>query len=200
MKTTIGLVIFLSLMLFCKDNHKNNNADSSDENIKQNLDEIQIYKDTIGDENITIDIEYLTYTGEVSKEIDTTVIYNNIMNLYLVRKSFDPKNHLIDKSQSTIDGKTFFGTDRNLPKYELSEAYVIRHNKKIQLNTSRMYNPWFGEWGPGFTLIQKNEVGHSVFTTLSDGVGAYAVEWLISENSSKRLNLSYDEKFLLKYK
>lgn len=152
-------------------------------------------------EDMPTDIEYLNHNENSHLEIDTLKIQHKEFDLFLVRKTFEPKEHKLNQSKLTIDGESFFGTDGNFPAYELSEAYVKLNGQKISLETSKMYNPWFGK-GDVFhhqIIFNRDDNGFLIFGTFSDGAGFYGAEWLVNKNASKRIELTTDENFTFKY-
>jgi len=134
-------------------------------------------------------------------EADTITIKNELADLLLVRETFDPKAHSISPDKSKIDGKGFFGGDYSIPKYKLSEAYVIQDGHKISLNVEGMYNPWFKDTSyvqKTFRFTETNK-GIEIFGVFSDAAGSYAAEWIISEKTAKRLQIGIEDEFLYKY-
>ena len=197
MKKLIAIILLISFFS-CKQKENQENIKKSQqniENVKKQETEIDYSED------MPTDMEYLNHNENSTLEIDTIKIKHKELDLFLIRKTFDPKKHKLDKSKLTIDGESFFGTDGDFPAYELSEAYVEQNGQKISLETSKMYNPWFGK-GDVFhhqIIFNRNDNGFLIFGTFSDGAGFYGAEWLVNRDSSKRLELTTDENFTFKY-
>ena len=143
----------------------------------------------------------LNKTDVEKSQIDTVKVNYKELSLVLIRKPFERGRHKVELEKLKIDGIKYFGTDGDLPKYELSNSYVFKNGKRIDLKTDGMYNPWFGNGNNVKDLIHftNNENGTLIFGIFSDGAGSYASEWLIYENKSKRIELSNDENFIFKY-
>lgn len=126
------------------------------------------------------------------------------VKLYMIAKPFNPTKHSIKyckpvfprddwEGVSLIDGKPIFGTDWETPKYVLKEAYVKLNGKKIKLDVSCMYNPWFGEPDKKFFSAKKMEGSFIIEGNFSDGAGSYKVRWKIIEGTSIRIAIEDGE-------
>ena len=197
MKKLIGIIILI-LFFSCKQKENQEKiikALETTETIKSKKTETEYSED------MPTDMEYLNHNENIPIVIDTLKIKHNELYLFFIRKTFEPEKHKLDKSKLTIDGENFFGTDGDFPTYKLSEAYVEMNGQRISLETSKMYNPWFGN-GNVFhhqIILNKKNSGILIFGTFSDGAGFYGAEWIVNKNSSKRLELSTDENFTFKY-
>lgn len=194
MKNSIA-IITLVLLFSCKNNTKE--ANISEKKI------IETTQDNTTDNSLE-NTDHLKYDDtKVSGIImDTVHIEKKLLQLTMIRKAFDPKNHKINSTQSTINGEEFFGTDGTLPKYELAEAFVVYNNNKIILDTSKMFNPWLVENHNSIKhriIITKSKEGILIFGRFSNTLGLYAAEWIIKENSSERLHLDNDQDLLNKH-
>lgn len=103
-------------------------------------------------------------------------------------------------SLALINGKSFFGTDGEIPRYTLAKALLLLNGHHYKLRVDRMYNPWFGNdtsyqpYKDSFRLL-KTEGGYRVRGMFSDGAGGYVAEWRITSQSSVRTILTNDEDF-----
>lgn len=92
---------------------------------------------------------------------------------------------------------SFLGT----PESVLESAYIEIENKKVDLDVSHMYNPWFLKPDKKNFIVERNGKGKMIKVTgfLSNGAYSYVVQWRIFDNVSIRTILSNDEEvaFLL---
>lgn len=84
-----------------------------------------------------------------------------LLKLELVREVFQEKMHSVKYLNDTdllIDNQIVFGTDGEKPIYKLKSAKIKIKEKRILLETSSMYNPWFGNEPNrnSFGMIKKN--------------------------------------------
>ena len=145
----------------------------------------------------------LVYSSANSSEQSNlaTLGLNSDVKLHMKIEHFIPKEHQMKyckpafpvdnwKGVCLIDKKPVFGTDWEMPIYILKEAYVVIKKKKIRLDTSCMYNPWFtGKPDIKNFFIKKTEGGFLINGTFSDGAGAYEAQWFIIDDASVRTKL-----------
>ncbi|MGK4568522.1 hypothetical protein [Flavobacterium sp. 3HN19-14] len=122
----------------------------------------------------------------------------------MYREPFDPKKHKIEYKDNfviAIDNSPLFGSDGEMPKFQLSKAILTIGQKTYDLQVDNMYNPWFGE-NPNqefFEIIHGSANDHILKIQFSDGAGSYAAEWLIEWNSSIRDMITKDEVIIQSY-
>lgn len=115
----------------------------------------------------------------------------------LKRTKFDPKVHKTSKARDNvmmIDGIHVMGTDGEMPRYVLAAATVFNDGKRIRLDVSGCFNPWF----KAAPLLRCERDGSivRVYALLSDGAGAYAVVWQVRGVKSFREVFSNDEELI----
>jgi hypothetical protein len=97
-----------------------------------------------------------------------------------------------------IDNQEWFGSDfgREFPKNKLSKLELNINNKKISLETSKMYNPnYHGLLSESQFKLKKEKEYYILYAFFSDGAGSYSAHWKIENGKSKRIVLSNDEKY-----
>ncbi len=124
--------------------------------------------------------------------------------LELNKKKFIPSGHKLEYKNNiliSIDNTPIFGTDGEIPVYELSKVLLTIKDKTYNLQVDHMYNPWFGDTiNPSFIeFISSSENNHILKVIFSDGAGTYAAEWLIEWNSSIRDIITKDEVIIQSY-
>ena len=150
-------------------------------------------------------ITYILFTISCWSQNQTIVIkLDDECTLELTRKVFIAKNHTIDYQGNFvvgIDGAPLFGSDGDIPKYELASAVLFINDKQYNLQIDHMYNPWFGDGTNErlFRIIHGSSNDHILKAQFSDGAGSYAAEWLIEYNSSIRGILTKDEVIIDSY-
>lgn len=122
------------------------------------------------------------------------------LTLRMSASPFDPKQHAIETCQREdssavclIDGKPIFGADGEMPRSRLDKATVDLAGRKVELDTSCMYNPWVASPGKDSFTATPTEDGFLVTGSFSDGAGSYFAQWLIVKGGSVRTVLSTDE-------
>jgi hypothetical protein len=129
---------------------------------------------------------------------ETTVDLNDTVFLNLYRVRFDSTGRKFEYYDSkypfSIDGIPIFGTDGEMPKYQLIKATLSMGNILYDLQIDNMYNPWFGDT-PNNNLFKLTIDGTQIHLRgfFSDGAGSYAAEWLMIGRSSIRTILTNEE-------
>jgi len=100
-----------------------------------------------------------------------------------------------------IDGKIVFGTDGELPRFQLAKATLLFNGRQYRLLTDQMYNPWFGTGAAAypnkrFFKFRRDKGGYILRAMFSDGAGGYVAEWRVIATSATRTILSNDEEFM----
>lgn len=128
---------------------------------------------------------------------------NDSTTLELERSIFQKTQHTIHYADSikyieTIDGQSVYGTDDEIPEYQLLKATLKMGSKKYDLETSSMYNPWFGDKPNSdlFKMIKINNQFH-LKAIFSDGAGSYYAEWSIQNTICRRTQLCKDEQTII---
>lgn len=137
-------------------------------------------------------------SGGVPRQV--TLELGHGLTLRMTASPFDPGQHSIERCRHEdwsgvclIDGKPVFGTDGEMPRWRLDKATVDLAGRKIDLDTSCMYNPWAARPEKGSYSASPVEVGFLVTGSFSDGAGAYYAQWLIVNGGSVRTVISNDE-------
>ena len=122
------------------------------------------------------------------------------VKIVLRASRFVPSKHTIRRvgGELLIDGHQVFGVDGEAPLTQLSEAYLLVNGRKIALDTSCLYDPWFTSitrksFGvSGGDAHHKPDAGHlnAVDASFSNGAGAYRVEWNIVGGTSLRVKIT----------
>jgi hypothetical protein len=140
--------------------------------------------------------------SEITDRVALDLSFNIKLHMEAVR--FIPNEHKIKyckpafptddwKGVCLIDGKPVFGTDWEMPKYVLKEAIIEINGKRVPLDVSCMYNPWFGMPDSKSFSVEKIEGGFVLEGIFSDGAGAYKAQWQIIDGASVRTKLSQEE-------
>lgn len=122
------------------------------------------------------------------------------IQLQLKASRFHPTQHRVDSCQvgpdedpwvgvCLIDAKPIFGTDWDMPRTVLDEAYVVIGKDKVYLDVSCMYNPWNSSADRRSFSADKIEGGYIITGHFSDGAGTYDAEWLVVRGQSVRVKL-----------
>ncbi|MDO7887162.1 hypothetical protein [Hymenobacter cheonanensis] len=104
------------------------------------------------------------------------------------------------RSVASINGKPFFGSDGEVPRYTLAKAVLLLNGRPYKLRVDRMYNPWFGNSDKDypnkreFRLLKKGSK-YKLRGMFSDGAGGYVAEWQFTGKSFVRTVLTNDETF-----
>jgi len=126
------------------------------------------------------------------------------IELHLKASVFDETKHVIEhcivgpssdpwKGICLIDGQPVFGTDWEVPRTMLVQAYVMNGKTKIPLDISCMYNPWFASADEKSFSAKATEGGIVIDAHFSDGGRSYDAKWLIIQGKSIRLKLDHSE-------
>ena len=123
---------------------------------------------------------------------------NDSVNLKMGRVLFDTTGKTIEYYKGTfpfaIDGRPLFGTDGDIPKYQLSHAILTIGQQKYDLQVDNMYNPWFSNKPyVGLFSIKKDGNQFRLRAIFSDGAGSYMVEWLMVGKSSIMTMITKDD-------
>ena len=146
--------------------------------------------------------------SQVSSFIDNVVFdFSDGTKLHLFASVFDSTKHSIKYCKildwsgvCLIDEKPVFGTDWDIPKITLDRAYLEINNKKIELEVTGMYNPWFREpQKKFFSVIKWAKSGFIIRGYFSDGAGGYVAEWQIIAGVSIRTILSNDDDIVMRF-
>jgi len=150
---------------------------------------------------ITLFLVKFIASGQVDK---ASIHLNDTIRLDLYRTIFDSKGKHFEYYDNqylfSINGITLFGSDGDMPKYQLEKAVLFIGNKKFDLQVDNMYNPWFGEkpFERSFKLkFDGSQI--KIQGVFSDGAGLYGAEWIIKGHSSLRTILSEDEQIVIGY-
>ncbi len=143
-------------------------------------------------------------SADSAKEFNpVTLDLNSGVKLHMKMERFTPKEHEIKYCKPAfpadnwrgiclIDKKPVFGTDWEMPMFILKEAYVEIKRKKIPLDASCMYNPWFTQFPDVKKFsVENTEGGFLINGVFSDGAGTYEAQWLNIEGASVRTKLRY---------
>jgi hypothetical protein len=133
-----------------------------------------------------------------------TIEINDTIHLALHRTRFDTTGKKLEFYDNrflyAIDGRPSFGTDGEIPKFQLSKAILTIGKVKYDLQVSNMYNPWIGVRPIGRSCNLKIDGPRIRIRHLfSDGAGTYGAEWLIRGKSSIRTILTDDEDVIIGY-
>ncbi len=118
------------------------------------------------------------------------------MKLYT--KKFDPKAHQLTYCGTylcLIDGKPFWGSDGQLPEDELSQIIIESGQGSTALDVSSMYEPMFDKDNIAMRIkaVPTWADFYKIRARLSDGAGAYTVEWLVTPKGSARTHIGDGE-------
>lgn len=108
------------------------------------------------------------------------------------------KNHSVSgcpdypKSACLINGQTPFGTDLNIPSYELTYIKIRVAEKVYSLDVTNMFDAWGNRAikhkgsKPYFSVTCQDELNCDVQGRFSDGAGSFIAEWEIRLGDTKR--------------
>jgi hypothetical protein len=117
---------------------------------------------------------------------------------------FKESEHAIRKigDQLLIDGKQAIGlVDGAVPKTQLDKATLIIEDKKIELDVSCLYNPWFTTpEKDSFALSAPEESEDApsaqniggLIASFPEGIIRYSVEWRIVDGTALRVEIEED--------
>jgi hypothetical protein len=109
-------------------------------------------------------------------------------------EKFSPQEHVVKKCGDYIcfiDGNLAFGSDGNLPDHIITRMLFKRDSSKTMLDISGMFNPQINEDNKEFHITGSHYWGdlYKIHAQLSDGAGAYFVEWVVSKEGSTRTHI-----------
>ncbi|MCE4563825.1 hypothetical protein INQ51_05840 [Maribellus sp. CM-23] len=97
-------------------------------------------------------------------------------------KDFNPDNRIIDwinnRSVSSIDGQSVWGTDGELPKTEIEKISIKIDGEEININKA-FYSNLF-ECDNEFKVYKKEDT-FFVYQDNSDGAGYYQIVWVLNK-------------------
>lgn len=133
-----------------------------------------------------------------------TINLNDSIRLVIDRSIFDTTGKHIEYYDSkwayAIDGSPFFGSDGEIPKYQLQKAILIIGQTNYDLQIDHMYEPWFGNKpDEKYFKIRVDGTEIRLRGIFSDAAGTYGAEWLIIGKSSVRTILTRDDRILIEY-
>jgi hypothetical protein len=135
--------------------------------------------------------------------LQATIELGRGLTLRMSASPFDPKGHVIERCRHDgdnpvclIDGKPVFGTDGEMPRSRLDKAAVEVAGRKVDLDTSCMYNPWVAKPEKSSYSASPAEDGYLVTGSFSGGAGSYFAQWLIVIGGSVRTVITTDEQQL----
>jgi len=109
---------------------------------------------------------------------------NDTMSVRLNKCPFIPKQHKLvyDGNQeiAKIDGKDFWGTDGEIPKYVINELRVTIKNQPVVIPISA-YNDLYEPRFSSLRVFLAPDKTIYIELDNSDGAGAYAVIWVIKD-------------------
>jgi hypothetical protein len=113
-------------------------------------------------------------------------LFNDSISVRITKKPFDPKAHKLsykkygkDEQQvlETIDGESFFGTDGEVPTWEISEINIVQNGKSFSFPKGEIkyyYQPNFN-----LTDVYLTDDGRIILWMVnSDGAGGYYIVWI----------------------
>lgn len=128
---------------------------------------------------------------------DSVLFGLDTIHLKMTQKSFNPKAHKLQyhigsKNEATylktIDGKTIWGSDGQIPKKQYGKALLQIGKKKINLPVENLYEPNLDH--TLMTIDPKNDILF-ISAENSDAAGAYAVLWIIEKGMYKQRIITY---------
>ena len=139
-----------------------------------------------------------------SQNINSIVQLNDSVNVFASISNFVSSYNKLDTCDTGlgweticfINNQNWFGSDAGLnpPKFKLDSLTIQINNLKIDLETSKMFNPNFsGKISKNQFKLSKSETGYILYAFFSDGAGAYTAHWDIIGNKAFRNVLSKDE-------
>jgi hypothetical protein len=126
------------------------------------------------------------------------------VKLVMQASKFKESEHAIRKigDQLLIDGKQAIGlVDGAVPKTQLDKATLIIEDKKIELDVSCLYNPWFTTpEKDSFALSAPEESEDApsaqniggLIASFPEGIIRYSVEWRIVDGTALRVEIEED--------
>jgi len=127
---------------------------------------------------------------------DSIVFKNNIVDIKLTKGEFNAKQYHIEYDSTgsyvlKINGKTFFGTDGDLPKIRYESIGGIFKGKQIAipaLSYADTFEPNFDN-----THLYYDADGNRLFLQAwnSDGAGGYIITWCFKDGNYKWRQLEY---------
>lgn len=147
---------------------------------------------------------FIVLTSVDVKGNKDTLRINDSIYAVMERADFVAESHSLQYDENgylfAINNCPVFGVDGEVPRYVLTKLTLVIGQKKIDLDVSEMYNPWFGKapWSEMFQCkFEGNNIRFQGF--FSDGAGAYGAEWLIVSSASRRTIITNDEAILFTY-
>ncbi|NIR48161.1 hypothetical protein GWO43_06865 [candidate division KSB1 bacterium] len=129
------------------------------------------------------------------------------VKLQIVAAPFDSTKHSIERCKIVdwtgvclIDNEPVFGTDWEIPRSSIKRIYLKVNDRKIELESSSMFNPWFTKPDErSFSLQRWTQEGWIVRGYFSDAAGSYVAEWRVIKDKSIRTVISSDESIIISF-
>ncbi|OYU96585.1 MAG: hypothetical protein CFE21_09385 [Bacteroidetes bacterium B1(2017)] len=129
------------------------------------------------------------------KQTDTSITFKkDSIKLTITRRKFNPKGNKLFYYKSSpkeneipwivkINGKHFWGTDGDIPKYQYGQMRLSIGNEIINLPTENLFEPTIF-----FTKVYRDAKKNTIYIVASnsDGAGAYEVLWIIENGAFKQ--------------
>tara|TARA_B100000795_G_C22488283_1_gene319279 strand:- start:62 stop:559 length:498 start_codon:yes stop_codon:yes gene_type:complete len=153
--------------------------------------------------NLTILILTLTLSS-FCQSIKSNITLTDSTSIRAIISNFKISSNKLDTCDTglgweticLIDNQQWFGSDAGLelPKNQLDSLSISINGLKIQLETSKMFNPSFsGKISERQFKLIKTETGYTLYAFFSDGAGGYTAHWDIINDKSFRNVLSKEE-------
>ncbi len=132
------------------------------------------------------------YAADATTHVKT---YENGVKLVAKLEKFVARDHQLKKCGDyvcLIDGKLAYGTDGKVPSVRVSQLIFEKNGKRIQLDTSSMYDPLINDQNFGEMLRVEPywDDFYKVTGYFSDGAGAYVCQWIVSTSGGTRAHIS----------
>ncbi len=120
---------------------------------------------------------------------------NDVGTIEITIEKFSPQQHEVKKCGDYIcfiDGNMAFGSDGNMPDQIITRMVFKRDSSETMLDISGMFNPDINKDNKEFRITGAHYWGdlYKIHARLSDGAGAYFVEWVVSKEGATRTHIS----------
>jgi len=115
---------------------------------------------------------------------DSCIGRNDSLTVIIKSSSFNPVKHKLfysDKALEKIDGKSFWGTDKTLPKKAITSLKIINNGMPILIPQSAFDNLYEPRFKTLKIFVQTSDSFYIELTN-GEGDGAYTVIWIIKGN------------------
>lgn len=132
------------------------------------------------------------------KVVDSyTSYFSKAVYIEIEIDKFDIDQHIVTRDTSDgytdlfsvikIDGKNYWGSDGELPLFEITQAIFFKDNKMFNIPIENMYNPWFVKPTTFARYLCNNNYIYKF--GFSDGAGGYIAFYLETLNGLELIDI-----------